>query len=209
MNRKALLLFTIPAVVFIVISIALVVYFLSIPKIPPNQAKDKTVIIENFSDYTAHISPNSFGDLGNDLYRYIQNPSKSVYYASIVDGSYNYSAESWFSTFIVKLKDSNTSWDITIQTTRKGDINGDTVITCRTSEACVSLEDMFAKPTLQSYLPLNTDDYIIAYQKDNQDILSVVYYDKAGTGKEKALEKIRALGFEPEDYTIKYYYGGR
>ncbi len=208
MNRKALLILIVTAAIFIIISVVLVIYFASIPKIPPTQTADKTVIIDNFSDYTTYISPESFGYLGNDLYRYIKDPTKSVYHASIVDGSYKYSPESWFSTFTVKLKDGDTSWNVSMQTTRKGEINGDTVITCRTSDACISLEDMFVKPTLQAYLPLSTDDYIIAYQKDNQDILSVVYYDKAGLGKEKALEKIWSLGFKPEDYTIKYFYGG-
>jgi hypothetical protein len=48
----------------------------------------------------------------------------------------------------------------------------------------------------------------MAYQKNISNI-SVVYYDQQGTGKEKALEKIKSLGFKPEDYKIEYFYGGR
>lgn len=189
--------------------IALLVFYFLNPKLPSTQYSDKTVIIDNYSEYTRYISSDSFGYLGNYLYDFIRDPNQEVYHATIVDGSYSYSPDSWFSKFTVNLKESDISWKISLQTLRNGEINGDISITCASGDVCLSLSDKVATDTLQTLLPISTDDYIIAYQTNNRDVLSIVYYDQAGTGKTKALEKIKSLGFNPEDYTIEYYYGGR
>jgi hypothetical protein len=196
--------------IIIVGSIAAIVYFLVIPRLPSTQKSNNTVIIDNYSDYTSNISSNSFGTLGNYLYSFIQKPSKGVYHGTIVDKSYTYASDSWFSNFIVKLTDSDISWKVSMQTLNNGDINGDISIVCNSGGvACLSLSDtQDAKTTLQSLLPINTPDYIIATEKDNYNGLSIIYYDQEGTGKTEALDKIKSLGFKPEDYTITYYYGG-
>jgi hypothetical protein len=198
---------TLIAIGFIVV---LLVYLL-VPKVPSNQRSDKTVIIDNYADYTSKISSDSFGVLGNDLYRFIKNPNMGVYHATIVDESYTYSSTSWFSKFTVKLKDSDISWKISLQTVKNGDINGDISITCESgSNACLSLSDtMNSKRALQDLLPLSSNDYIISSQTDNYDALSIIYYDQNNVGKDKALEKIKSLGFKPDDYKIEYFYGGR
>ena len=169
----------------------------------------KTVVIRNSAQYTSHISSESFKGLGDYLYNFIQDPRQEIYYATIIDGSYTYSARSLFSEFTVAVDDSNIAWKISMQTLKTGEINGDIVVTCVSGEACLSVSAK-SNPTatLQSYLPLNTNDYIISFETDNINVLSVVYYDQEGVGKSKALEKITSLGFNPEDYTINYYYGG-
>ena len=187
--------------------IAIIVYAALTPKLPGTQASEKTVIIDNYSKYTRYISSDSFGNFGNTLYRYIDNPTKSVYHASIVDDSYSYDSDSWFSTFIVKLNDGDVSWSIKLQTLKDGDLNGDIGVTCKTGAKCLAVSDIL-KSELQDYLPLTTNDYIISYQKNYKKI-SVIYYDQAGEGKIKAQEKIKSLGFKPEDYEIEYFYGGR
>ena len=201
---------TITAIVFAIGIIASVVYFLVVPRLPSTQDSNKTVIVDNYSDYTGHISSDSFGTLGNYLYRFIQKPSQGVYHATIVGGSYSYSSDSWFSKFIVKLKDSDVSWNVSMQTLNNGDINGDISIVCNSGgAACLSLSDtQDSKTALQDLLPINTPDYIIATQKNDYTGLSIIYYDQEGTGKTEAVEKIKSLGFKPEDYTITYYYGG-
>lgn len=210
MDTRAKRILAISGGVFAIVVIVLIIVAFVIPRTPSTQYSDKTVIIDNYAEYTRHISPDSFGYLGNYLYGFIEKPSQGVYHATIVDGSYTYSSDSWFSKFIVKLKDSDISWNVSLQTTRNGEINGDIVITCKSGgSACLSVSDKMQSATaLQDLLPLNTDDYIINYQQDNYDALSIIYYDRDGTGKSKALEKIKSLGFKPEDYTIKYYYGG-
>lgn len=210
MNTRAKRIFTVSIIAFIVILIASVVYFLFAPKTPSTQNSDKTVIIDNYSEYTSHISADSFGYLGNYLYGFINEPSQGVYHATIVDGSYTYDSDSWFSTFTVKLVDNDISWNVSIQTLKNGEINGDIKVTCASGgAACLSMSSKINSTThLQDLLPLTTDDYIISYQKDNYDGLSIVYYDHEDIGKTKALEKIKSLGFKPEDYTIQYYYGG-
>lgn len=205
-TRKIIILSTI---IFLVFCVTLIVLALVINKGPSTQKSKDTVIIDNYSKYTEHISPDSFGNLGNYLYKFISNPNKSVYHATIADGSYTYSSSSWFSNFIVKLNDSDISWKVQLQTTSNGTVNGDTLVTCNTGE-CLSPYDVGnVKPLLQAYLPLNTDDFIIANKTGNPKALSIIYYDQEGTGKIKALEKIRSLGFNPDDYTIEYHYGGR
>ena len=208
-ERTKRILFIYGALFAIGIVIVLLFYFL-VPKNPGTQASDKTVIIDNYRDYTKNISSDSFGILGNNLYRFIKNPNKGVYHATIVDGSYTYAADSWFSKFIVQLKDSDISWKVSMQTVKNGEINGDIAISCNSGgEACLSLSDTLnSKRALQDVLPLNTDDYIISGQADDYKGISVVYYDQNGVGKAKALEKIKSLGFKPEDYTIEYFYGG-
>lgn len=210
MDTRAKRTLIISALLFGIGCIALIVYAL-IPKPPATQSSDKTVIIENYSKYTDHISSDSFGYLGNYLYEFIQNPTQGVYRGNIVDGSYSYSNDSWFSKFTVKINDSDISWKIAMQTINDGEINGDISVTCESaSGACLSVSDKFNSSTaLQDRLPISSDDYIITYQTDNYDTLSIVYYDEAGTGKTKALEKIKSLGFKPEDYKIEYFYGGR
>lgn len=210
MNTRAKRILIITAVIFIIGSIASIVYFLVTPRLPSTQDSNKTVIIDNYSHYTSYISSDSFGTLGNYLYRFIQKPSQSVYHAAIVDGSYTYSSDSWFSNFIVKLKDSDVSWKVSMQTLKNGDINGDISIVCNSGGAtCLSLSDTLNSTTaLQDLLPISTPDYIIATQKNDYNGLSIIYYDQAGAGKTKALEKIKSLGFKPEDYSITYYYGG-
>lgn len=194
---------------FIIASIISIVYFFIIPKLPSTQHSDKTVIIDNYANYTKHISSDSFGNLGNYLYRFIKNPSKGVYHASITDGSYTYDSKSWFSKFEVAVKDSDIIWNISLQTTRDGAINGDIGITCKSGTSCLTLEGtMNTKTNLQDLLPLNSSDYIISIEKKNYKGLSIIYYDKEGVGKTKALDKIKSLGFKPEDYKITYYYGG-
>ena len=182
-----------------------ILLFLTNTAEPPS----KTVIIKNSAQYTSHISSESFIDLGEYLYNFIKEPREDVYYATIVDGSYTYSATSWFSEFTVAVDDSDIVWGVSMQTLRTGEINGDIGVTCVSGEACLSVSAK-SNPTatLQSYLPLNTNDYIISFETDNINVLSVVYYDQEGVGKSKALEKITSLGFNPEDYTINYYYGG-
>lgn len=205
-TRKRVVLFI---TVFIIASITIIVVALFINRGPSTQKSDKTVVIDNYSRYTQHISADSFGDLGNYLYRFIKNPNKGIYHAEVVDNSYTYSSASWFSDFIVKLKESDVSWKIRLQTIKNGDINGDISVTCNTGD-CLSFSDQInSKPLLQAYLPLSTYDYIIAGKTNDFKSLSIVYYDQQGTGKEKALEKIRSLGFNPDDYTIEYHYGGR
>ena len=206
MRNKRLLV--IGGIVFaIIIAVMLIIYFF-IPKLPSTQNSERTVIIDNYAKYTQHISADSFGYLGNYLYEFIEEPDKSVYHATIVDGSYTYAPESWFSKFTIKVEGSDITWKVSLQTLKNGEINGDIGITCGDGESCVSLSDRLPSATLQSYLPLTTNDYIIAYQKAANSI-SIVYYDKEGTGKTKALEKITSLGFKPEDYKIEYFYGGR
>lgn len=202
--------FIIAGIIGVGLIVMLFIYLL-IPKLPSTQNSDKTVIIDNYADYTQHISSDSFGHLGNYLYEFIAEPSQGVYHATIVADSYTYSAESWFSKFVVQLKDSDISWNVSLQTIENGEINGDIAITCKSGgDACLSLSDRMNSTTvLQDYLPLTTNDYIISYQNGNYDALSVVYYDNDGIGKAAALEKIESLGFNPEDYTIEYFYGGR
>jgi hypothetical protein len=205
-TRKIIILST---VVFIALCVTLIVVALVVNKGPGTQKSKETVVIDNYSKYTDHISSDSFGNLGNYLYRFIKDPSESVYHATIADGSYTYSSTSWFSEFIVKLNNSDVSWKIKLQTIDNGVINGDISVTCNTGE-CLSFSDQInTKPILQAYLPLNTSDYIIAAKTNDLKGISVVYYDQQGAGKEKALEKIRSLGFNPDDYTIEYHYGGR
>lgn len=198
-------------VILSIVSIVSIVYFLVTPKLPIGQQSDKTVIIDNYADYTKYISSKSFGSLGNYLYRFIHEPDKGVYHAEIVKDSYSYASDSWFSTFNVKVKDSDISWAVSLQTLEDGSINGDINIQCLTGgSACLSLSEVTnTSRALQDYLPISTSDYIIAYKKDNYDALSIVYYDQDDTGKTKALEKIKSLGFKPEDYPIEYFYGGR
>lgn len=193
----------------IIVAVALVVYFF-VPKLPSTQNADKTVIIDNYLKYTDHISPDSYGYLGNYLYEYINTPSQGVYHGDIVDGSYSYASDSWFSKFVVKLKDSDVSWNISMQTTKDGEINGDISVTCKSGgDACLEAPEKSNPSTaLQDLLPINTFDYIITYQTDKYDTISIVYYDQEGTGKTKALDKIKSLGFKPEDYSIEYFYGG-
>jgi hypothetical protein len=210
MNKKNKRIVTILIIFLVIGSIASIIYFSVIPKLPSTQNSNKTVLIDNYSKYTGHISSDSFGTLGNYLYSFIQKPSQGVYHAIIVDGSYTYSSDSWFSKFIVTLKDSDISWKISMQTLHNGDINGDISIVCNSGgAACLSLSDtQGSKTVLQDLLPINSPDYIIAIQKDNYNGLSIIYYDQEETGKALALEKIKSLGFKPEDYSIEYYYGG-
>lgn len=206
-RRKRLLIIAI--IVFVVGSIAAIIYYSGVQRYPSTQELHKTVVIDNYANFTTHISSDSFGTLGNNLYRNIQKPNLDVYHATIVDGSYTYSSDSWFSNFILKLIGNDISWKISMQTLQNGDINGDVSIVCNSGAACLSLSDTEgAKTTLQSLLPINTPDYIIASQKDDFNGLSIIYYDEAGTGKTEALDNITSLGFKPEDYTITYYYGG-
>lgn len=207
-RRKRILI--IAVIVFVIGSIAAIVYYIATPRLPAGQNSNKTVIIDNYARYTGHISSASFGELGNYLYRFIQNPNKGVYHSTIVDGSYTYASDSWFSHFIVKLTDSDVSWKVSMQTLNNGNINGDISIVCNSGgAACLSLSDTLdSKTALQDLLPINTPDYIIAIQKDNYNGLSIIYYDQAGTGKTEALDKIKSLGFKPEDYSIEYFYGG-
>lgn len=208
MDMRTKRIFIISSIVFALGIIAVVVFYFLTPKLPSTQNSDKTVIIDNYAKYTRYISSDSFGTLGNNLYRFIDKPSQGVYHAAIVEETYTYAQDSWFSEFTVKLKDSDISWDIRMQTVNNGDINGDVSITCASGATCLSLSDtMNSRTELQDYLPLNADEYVIAYQKKD-NTLSVVYYDQDGLGKTKALEKIRSLGFKPENYTIEYYYGG-
>ena len=187
----------ISSVIIGVIIIASLVYYLATPKLPSTQHSSETVIIDNYSKYTAQISSDSFGYLGNYLFTFIKEPSKKVYHAVVVDNSYSYDSTSWFSKFKIKL-----------QTLKDGEINGDIGIACIKGSSCLSLSSKTAPTIIQAQLPISTDDYIIGYRKGDLTTLSVVYYDKAGTGKEKALEKIRSLGYKPEDYTIEFHYGG-
>lgn len=196
--------------IFAVISIAALIYAFFAPKLPATQNSDKTVIIDNYTDYTQHISSDSFGYLGNYLYEFIDKPEKGIYHAEIVSGSYSYAKDSWFSKFTVAVKDSDIVWDIKMQTVNNGEINGDISVMCKAGSACLSVMTRGnSSQVLQDLLPINTDDFIINRHLDNYDTLSIIYYDEAGTGKDKALEKIKSLGFKPEDYTIEYYYGGR
>jgi hypothetical protein len=197
-------IFTVAIVVF------LVVYAL-MPRPPATQYSDKTVIIDNYASYTEHISSESFGYLGNYLYEFIKDPEKGVYNATIVDNSYTYSPESWFSKFTVKLLDSDISWKISMQTINSGAITGDIAVTCTIGgNLCLSFSDIRnSKTTLQDLLPINTVDYIIANQKGSTDKLSIIYYDNDNVGKTKAIEKIKSLGFDPSNFTIQYFYGGR
>lgn len=198
----------ISSVIIGVIIIASLVYYLATPKLPSTQHSSETVIIDNYSKYTAQISSDSFGYLGNYLFTFIKEPSKKVYHAVVVDNSYSYDSTSWFSKFKIKLQDSDVEWDVKLQTLKDGEINGDIGIACIKGSSCLSLSSKTAPTIIQAQLPISTDDYIIGYRKGDLTTLSVVYYDKAGTGKEKALEKIRSLGYKPEDYTIEFHYGG-
>ena len=208
MDTRTKRIVIIAGVIFFIAIIGLLVYAFFIPKVPSTQYSDKTVIIDNYSKYSSHISSDSFGYLGNHLYRFIKNPNKSVYHATIVDNSYSYAPESWFSKFSVKLEDSDTEWKVSLQTLKDGSINGDIGVTCSSGGNCVSLTQVLPAATLQSKLPITTNDYVIAYQKGANKI-SIVYYDQEGAGKTQALEKIRSLGFKPEEYSIEYFYGGR
>jgi len=204
-RRKQIL--TVVIVIFVIGFITAIIYFLVTPRLPSTQASHETVIIDNYADYTNNISSDSFGLLGNNLYRNIKKPSQDVYHATIVDGSYSYSKDSWFSDFTVTLKNSDISWKISMQTLRSGEVNGDISIECISGAACLSLSDTLgSKTVLQDLLPINTPDYIIAIQKNDYKGLSIIYYEEAG--KAAALENIKSLGFKPEDYTITYYYGG-
>jgi len=209
MDTRAKKILIIAGSVFAVLVVAFLVYYFFVPKYPSTQHSDKTVIIDNYTEYTKHISSDSFGYLGNYLYQFIKEPQKGVYHAEITEGSYSYASDSWFSKFIVKLKDSDISWNISMQTLKNGEINGDIGVTCN-SGSCISVgEVMNSTRALQDLLPITTNDYIIAYKTNDYDAISIVYYDEAGTGKEEALEKIKSLGFKPEDYKIEYHYGGR
>lgn len=186
------------------------VVFLLLPKLPSTQNSEETVIIDNFADYTEHISADSFGILGNYLYTFINKPSEKVYHAEVVENSYTYNKNTRLSKFTVAVKDSSIAWSISLQTVNKGEINGDIGVTCKSGgSACLSLSDrMNSSRKLQDLLPITEDEYIINYQTNNTDVISVVYYDRAGEGKRLALEKITSLGFKPEDYKLEFFYGG-
>ena len=211
MDLRAKRVLTIAGVAFAIITIGFVLFYILTPKLPSTQLSDKTVVIDNYRDYTKYISSDSLGILGNYLYNFINKPTKGVYHARIIDESYSYSSESWFSKFVVQLEDSDTAGNISMQTIKGGEIPGDISVTCKAGgDSCLKKSPVSnPDPSLQAFLPITSNDYIISYQTKNIDILSIVYYDQQGTGKEKALEKIKSLGFKPEDYKIEYFYGGR
>lgn len=206
-NKKRLVIILIS--IFLLVVIGLVVYYFITSRYPSTQRSDETVFIDNYTSYTEHISADSFGYLGNYLYEFIDTPSKGVYHAMIVDETYTYNDENWFSKFDVAVKDSDIVWSISMQTIESGEINGDISVTC-ISGSCVSRSEEFSPnaSVLQDYLPITTDEFIMTYQSNDYDTLSVVYYDQEGIGQAKALEKITSLGFNPDDYTIEYFYGG-
>lgn len=201
--------FLIAGVSFAVLVLGLLIYYFISSGNPSTQKSDKTVVIDNYKEHTQYISSNSYGYLGNYLYEFIKDPKQGVYHAEITKGSYSYDSRSWFSKFVVKLKDGNISWNISMQTLKNGDINGDIRVTCESGDCISASERMNSNNALQDELPITTNDFIISQGKDDYKTLTVVYYDTAGEGKTKALEKIKSLGFKPEDYTIKYFYGGR
>lgn len=211
MDPRAKKIIIIASVIFIACSISAVLFYALSPKLPSTQFSDKTVILDNYSKFTTHISPDSFGSLGNYLYEYIEKPTKGVYHATISEESYEYSSQSWFSKFNVVLDGGDAIWKVSVQTLKDGSINGDIGITCVSGALCrsVSSKRNSSSDTLQIKLPISTTDYIISYQSNDVQKISIVYYDQEGTGKTKALEKIKSLGFKPEDYTIEYFYGGR
>lgn len=211
MDTRLKRILVITGVIFTAGIIALLVFYFITPRPPATQNSDKTVIIDNYSKYTNHISSDSFGYLGNYLYEFIKNPKQGMYHATVVDNSYTYSSESWFSKFTVQLIGSDVSWKISMQTINTGAITGDIAVTCNAgSSLCSSFSDIRnSKTTLQDLLPINTAEYIIANQKDSSSKLSIIYYDNGNIGKTKAIEKIKSLGFDPNNYTIQYYYGGR
>lgn len=199
----------------IIVGVIVVIAFIIIPLVfsffqTSTSTQKDIVIIDNASEYSTYISDESYTELGHYLYNFIDEPTQSVYSGTIVEGSYDYASNSWFSSFIVALKDSDISWDVSLQTLKNGEINGDISVTCASGKACLAVSPE-SNPTapLQSYLPITTNDFIINIESDDSSVLTVIYYDQEGTGKTKALEAITTLGFNPEDYTINYYYGGR
>lgn len=199
----------IASIVFGVIVVGLLLYFFIASRYPSTQYAEKTVIIDNYKDYTEHISPGSFGYLHNYLYEFIKDPSKPIYHAEISNNSYSYNKDSWFSKFVVKVKDSDISWSVSMQTLDNGEVNGDISVTCLTGN-CISFSERVNSTTaLQDALPITTNDYIISQGSASYESLSIVYYDNEGIGKTKALEEIKSRGFKPEDYKIEYFYGGR
>lgn len=208
-SPRAKRIIIIALVIFIVGSVASILFFLIKPK--DQASKDPNtvvVVIDNYKKYTKYISPASFTRLGSYLPHFITKPTEDTYHATIVDNSYTYAPDSWFSTFIVKLNDNDTSWKVSMQTIKDGSVSGEIKVTCNSGDLCLSAPKENAKKTLQEYLPLSSIDYIIASKKDNPQALSIVYYDQTGTGQSKALEKIKSLGFNPDDYSIEYHYGG-
>ena len=210
MEPRAKKVLIIAVISFLVLVVGLIVFYLISSRYPSTQYSDKTVIIDNYKEYTDHISSDSYGFLGNYLYEFIkEDPKKGIYHAEIVPDSYSYASDSWFSKFIVKVKDSDISWKISMQTLDNGEINGDIGVTCNSGD-CISLSERLESPTvLQDKLPITNNDFIISQKSGNYNGLSIVYYDQEGTGKTKALEEITSLGFKPEDYEIEYFYGGR
>lgn len=196
-------------VAFAVLVVGLLLFYFFSSKYPSTQNAEKTVIIDNYKEYTEHISPDSFGYLSNYLYEFMKDPKQSIYHAEIVEGTYTYNSQSWFSKFTVKVKDSDISWKVSMQTLKNGEINGDIGVTCE-SGSCISIsERMNSTEALQDLLPITKNDFIISQSKDNYDSLSIIYYDQEGIGKSEALKEIESRGFKPEDYIIEYHYGGR
>lgn len=215
-NRKLIITISLIIVIFFIIPIIIYVFYLIGSN--PNLNKDRSVIIDNQSEYNKDIDPNIFKQISSSTYGIaILNDSSNAknYHAKIRKDSFI--KEDFLMSFILDIESINVSFKASQATNIYGNLLSDAAIECVSddkkiySKDCNDLsfnrisKEQSTKLNIIYDLPLYGLNFFIDPGGENKDgtmILNIKYGEEKN--KQEALDMIKYYGFNPNDYEIKY-----
>lgn len=214
-NKKLVQIIAIVLVLFVVVPITTTLLL-------KYGQSSNTIIIDNKSSYDKDIDSDVFTNIANSAYsatsHSIKNAEKT-YHGTIRKDTFKNIANDNVS-FILDIPSVKISWSVSQALDNTGSPLSDASIKCVTKEQAIytllgncvdqssggktSEQIEFLK--IVQILPLSGPSYNVTYSiSTNSSYLVVTYY--TDTGKQDALDAIKSLGYNPDNYAINYING--
>jgi len=219
-ERQKLILIIIGGLL-VLVSIVIILFFITKSSSNPDSPTTNTIIIDNRTTFRNQVSEEVFSYIGATAYGVTitnTNDKKDVYHGVIRDDTFLLSNNGNIVSFILDIPEIQLSWSIRQAILEDGSPFSDTSVECITEDkaiypvtsTCIDINsggrsgEQQKQASIASILPLDGPTYRVVLQtsttKEDSYALFITYYGDAG--KQDALEAIRSLGFEPNDYEI-------
>lgn len=222
-SKKPILIVILAYIGFIVIVlvVSLIIKNLSTSS---NNSTDKTIIIDNQSSYSKGVNPAVFSNISGSAYSItslnIEN-AENTYHGIIRDNTFSNITNNSVS-FILDIPSIKVSWLVGQGLDNTGAPLSDTSVLCVTESQAIyplldickdistgfQTSDQLKFMEIVKILPLTGPTYSVGFSKstvsDNYTLIITTYSEG---GKQDALNAIKLLGYNPDNYEITYNNG--
>ncbi len=225
LSRNKRIIITILGVVLVFVVIPLVIYSVASRSQSSGAPTTDTIIIDNQGSFSSGIDPQVFVGLARAAYvvttHNIKNPASS--YHGVIRGSTFKNAALSSVSFVLDIPSLKISWSMSQALDEDGAPQSDAAAACVTKDqaiypllaSCIDQNSGGLTPAqsglldISKILPLTGPTYsaVLGDTSDPTKPVPIIVTYYGNTGQQDAIDAIRSLGYDPDDYAFSFING--